>query len=111
MENSITWSPTSGKFFMIQLHCPNLLYLLFMVKLFPIHMSRQFAVHLSQEKSKICWILDLFIKRFQHIFRPLSPILPIFFVKTPHLTLLLLKETNGNIPTSSNPSKTLIFHI
>src|SRR6266540_716700 len=107
MENSITWSPTSGKLFMIKLHLLNLPYLLSMVKQFHIHMSRQFALHPSQERHKICWILGLFIRKFPHIFRPLSPILSIFFVKIPHIVQHLLMEMNGSTPISSNPSKNL----
>jgi hypothetical protein len=48
--NSIIWSLISGKLFMILLHFLNLPNLLFMVKRFPIHISRQFTAHLSQKK-------------------------------------------------------------
>jgi len=43
-----------------------------------------------------------------HIFRPLLPILSIFFAKIPPLILPFLKEMNGSTLISSNPSKTLI---
>src|SRR6266545_7669683 len=63
----------------------------------------------SQRRLKglviMVWILGLFIRKFPHIFRPLSPILSIFFVKIPHIVQHLLMEMNGSTPISSNPSK------